>query len=201
MGGYFWVEFWAEARPNNIQEFSSYRKENTTLHHYKDQLVNAVYSENHTKPMNTKCNVNDCQSRFSIKLPRGFKWLIISELILSRNRPESVISESARRTRLTSEENKWWRHHGLVPPVVLLHIGTKHPHTTESTDKWGEWRLTNRLYREVDTDSLNKLPRLFPGRNPFACLKFSSNIFLYSFPITGARGVQRIEFSPSERRV
>jgi hypothetical protein len=27
---------------NNILEFSPYRKENTTLHHYKDQLVNAV---------------------------------------------------------------------------------------------------------------------------------------------------------------
>jgi hypothetical protein len=32
----------AEARLNNIKEFSPYRKENTTLHHYKDQLVNAV---------------------------------------------------------------------------------------------------------------------------------------------------------------
>jgi hypothetical protein len=31
-----------EARLNSIQEFSPYRKENTTLHHYKDQLVNAV---------------------------------------------------------------------------------------------------------------------------------------------------------------
>jgi hypothetical protein len=34
--------FEAEARLNNIYEFSPYRKENTTLHHYKDQLVNAV---------------------------------------------------------------------------------------------------------------------------------------------------------------
>jgi hypothetical protein len=31
-----------EAHPNNIWEFSPYRKENTTLHHYKDQLINAV---------------------------------------------------------------------------------------------------------------------------------------------------------------
>jgi hypothetical protein len=31
-----------EARLNNIYDFSPYRKENTTLHHYKDQLVNAV---------------------------------------------------------------------------------------------------------------------------------------------------------------
>jgi hypothetical protein len=34
--------FETEARLNNILEFSAYRKENTTLHHYKDQLVNAV---------------------------------------------------------------------------------------------------------------------------------------------------------------
>jgi hypothetical protein len=27
---------------NNIEEFSPYLKENTTFHHYKDQLVNAV---------------------------------------------------------------------------------------------------------------------------------------------------------------
>jgi hypothetical protein len=31
-----------EDRLNNIYEFSPYLKENTTLHHYKDQLVNAV---------------------------------------------------------------------------------------------------------------------------------------------------------------
>jgi hypothetical protein len=34
--------FEGEARLNNIYESSPYRKENTTLHHYKDQLVNAV---------------------------------------------------------------------------------------------------------------------------------------------------------------
>jgi hypothetical protein len=34
--------FEAEACLNVIQEFSPYLKENTTLHHYKDQLVNAV---------------------------------------------------------------------------------------------------------------------------------------------------------------
>jgi hypothetical protein len=44
-------------------ESSPYRKENT-LHHYKDQLVNAVKeiiaenSENHTKPVNTLCGQN-----------------------------------------------------------------------------------------------------------------------------------------------
>jgi hypothetical protein len=36
--------FKAEARLNNIQEFSPYLKENTTLHHYKDRLVNGVKS-------------------------------------------------------------------------------------------------------------------------------------------------------------
>jgi hypothetical protein len=36
----------SEAHLNNISEFSPYRKENTTLHHYKDQLVNAVYGNN-----------------------------------------------------------------------------------------------------------------------------------------------------------
>jgi hypothetical protein len=37
---------------NNISELSQYRKENTTLQRYKDQLVKAVYSENHTKTIN-----------------------------------------------------------------------------------------------------------------------------------------------------
>jgi hypothetical protein len=34
--------FEAEARLNNRQEFSPCREGNTALHHYKDQLVNAV---------------------------------------------------------------------------------------------------------------------------------------------------------------
>jgi hypothetical protein len=37
-----WQPFEAEVSLNNIQEFSQYLKENTTLYHYKDQLVNAV---------------------------------------------------------------------------------------------------------------------------------------------------------------
>jgi hypothetical protein len=36
------LTFEAEARLNVIYEFSPYLKENTILHHYKDQLVNAV---------------------------------------------------------------------------------------------------------------------------------------------------------------
>jgi hypothetical protein len=31
--------------------------------------VIAVYSENHTKPINTKCSITDCQSRWFIYLP------------------------------------------------------------------------------------------------------------------------------------
>jgi hypothetical protein len=42
------------------------------LHHYKDKLlmlfkeIIAVYSENYTKPINTKCSITDCQSRWFI---------------------------------------------------------------------------------------------------------------------------------------
>jgi hypothetical protein len=39
-------------------QFTSYRKENTTHLHYKDQFVNAVYSENHMTPINTLCGQN-----------------------------------------------------------------------------------------------------------------------------------------------
>jgi hypothetical protein len=35
-----WPE--AQARLNSIKESSPYLKQNTTLHHYKDQLVNVV---------------------------------------------------------------------------------------------------------------------------------------------------------------
>jgi hypothetical protein len=36
----------------------------------------AVYSENHAKPINTKCSITDCQSRWFIYLPIGLKGLI-----------------------------------------------------------------------------------------------------------------------------
>jgi hypothetical protein len=36
----------------------------------------AVYSENHAKPINTKCSITDCQSRWFIHLQLGFKGLI-----------------------------------------------------------------------------------------------------------------------------
>lgn len=48
-------------RQNNIYEFSPYRKDNTTLHHYKAQLFNAmyeittVYNGNRTNGINTLC--------------------------------------------------------------------------------------------------------------------------------------------------
>jgi hypothetical protein len=48
--------------------FGTYLKENTTLHHYKYQVVNAVkeiitvYSEKRTRPINTKYSITDSQS-------------------------------------------------------------------------------------------------------------------------------------------
>jgi hypothetical protein len=35
----------------------------------------AVYSENLAKPLNTKCSITDCQSRWFIYLPLDFKGL------------------------------------------------------------------------------------------------------------------------------
>jgi hypothetical protein len=35
----------------------------------------AVYSENHAKPINTKCSITDCQSRWFIYLPLGLTGL------------------------------------------------------------------------------------------------------------------------------
>jgi hypothetical protein len=37
----------------------------------------AVYSEKHTKHINTKCSIADCQSRWYIYLPLGLKGLVI----------------------------------------------------------------------------------------------------------------------------
>jgi hypothetical protein len=36
----------------------------------------AVYSENHAKPIDTKCSITDCQSRWFIYLPLVLKGLI-----------------------------------------------------------------------------------------------------------------------------
>jgi hypothetical protein len=38
-----------------------------------------VYSENHTKPINTKCRMTDCQSSWYIQLPFDFKGLILRD--------------------------------------------------------------------------------------------------------------------------
>jgi hypothetical protein len=40
------LQFEAEVRLDTIKEFSSYLKENTTLHHYINQVVNAVQGNN-----------------------------------------------------------------------------------------------------------------------------------------------------------
>jgi hypothetical protein len=39
----------------------------------------AVYSENHAKPINTKCSFTDCQSRWFIELTLGLKGLSNSD--------------------------------------------------------------------------------------------------------------------------
>jgi hypothetical protein len=36
----------------------------------------AVYSESHAKPINTKCSITGCQSRWSIYLPLGLSGLM-----------------------------------------------------------------------------------------------------------------------------
>jgi hypothetical protein len=40
---------------------------------FKETIV--VCSENHTKHMSSKCRVSDCESRWCIPLPVGFRWL------------------------------------------------------------------------------------------------------------------------------
>jgi hypothetical protein len=71
------LPFEAEARLNNIWEFSPYLKENTTLRHYKDQLVNAVYGNiDAYNGKHQKYAVTDHLSRWYIYLLPGFKGLI-----------------------------------------------------------------------------------------------------------------------------
>jgi len=54
----------------------------TSLTHFTITKINwltlfkemiAVYSENYAKPINTKCSITDCQSRWFIYLPLGLK--------------------------------------------------------------------------------------------------------------------------------
>jgi hypothetical protein len=39
------------------------------------KVIIAVYSENHSKPINAKYSIADCQSRWFIYLPLGLKGL------------------------------------------------------------------------------------------------------------------------------
>jgi hypothetical protein len=41
----------------------------------------AVYSENHKNPINTKCNITECQSRWFIYLPLSLKGLMPLKLL------------------------------------------------------------------------------------------------------------------------
>jgi hypothetical protein len=67
---------------------------------FKDII--AVYSENHAKPINTKCSITDCQSRWFIYLPLSLKGLITllllyrlqDHLIKCRNKPEWQIRKN-----------------------------------------------------------------------------------------------------------
>jgi hypothetical protein len=45
--------------------------------------ISVVYSENHAKPINTKCSITDCQSRWFIYLPLGLKGVKATN-VLSR---------------------------------------------------------------------------------------------------------------------
>jgi hypothetical protein len=53
----------------------------------------AVYSENHTKPINTKWRVIDCRSRWEIYLPLGIKGLI-QDTILQKLREHFDLRKS-----------------------------------------------------------------------------------------------------------
>jgi hypothetical protein len=48
----------------------------------------AAYSENHTKPINTKCSITDCQNRWFIYLPLGFKGLITQHWTHGKTPPD-----------------------------------------------------------------------------------------------------------------
>jgi hypothetical protein len=45
----------------------------------------AVYSENHAKPINTKCSITDCQSRWFIYLPLSLNGLSVVPVHIQRN--------------------------------------------------------------------------------------------------------------------
>jgi hypothetical protein len=62
-------------KESRLIRISPYLKENTAPHHDNDNLLNAVYTENHTNPLNTKRSVDYCYNRWYIYLPLSFKYL------------------------------------------------------------------------------------------------------------------------------
>jgi hypothetical protein len=52
----------------------------------------AVYSENHAKPIKTKCSITDCHSRWFIYLPLRLKGLRVC-MVLSRNAEYKKLSK------------------------------------------------------------------------------------------------------------
>jgi hypothetical protein len=62
-------------KESRLIRISPYLKENTARHHDNDNLLNAVYTENHTNPLNTKRSVAYCYNRWYIYLPPSFKQL------------------------------------------------------------------------------------------------------------------------------
>jgi hypothetical protein len=51
----------------------------------------SVYSENHTKPTNTKWRFIDCWNRWDIQLPLGFKGLLIYSIHYEGQYDKTVI--------------------------------------------------------------------------------------------------------------
>jgi hypothetical protein len=64
----------------------------------------AVYIENHVKPINTKCSITDCQSRWFIQLPLALKGLMTNcSLVLEEDLRLMRISGWRRKARRRDE--------------------------------------------------------------------------------------------------
>jgi hypothetical protein len=63
----------------------------------------AVYSENHVKPINTKCSITDCQSRWLIYFPYSLKGLIQNLKKIKLNMKRDV---QERRDKLKAKQRK-----------------------------------------------------------------------------------------------
>jgi hypothetical protein len=88
----------------------------------------AVYTENHTKPLNTKCCIADCWSRWYIWLPLGFKGLnILFTLVSSRRCPICVsvgfacviVSDST--VNITAVTKTAKQHYAQSELIVIFH--------------------------------------------------------------------------------